>query len=129
MLKTEGLGKKQICVYETYKNTVIPHGRSIYAKAYDMVTAKMCVYPRSDHVLPHWKCVLQCCAKCLGVNLPDQEKDEQYPYTSPPICFHIYHLIACCTKHGRITLTDKKTFRKCQQDSVSVQSIKIYTSK
>ena len=33
MLKTEGLGKIQICIYETYKNTVMPHERHIYAKA------------------------------------------------------------------------------------------------
>ena len=35
MLKTEDLGKKKICIYETYKNTVIPHGCHIYTKAYD----------------------------------------------------------------------------------------------
>ena len=34
--KTEGLGKKKIRKYDTYKNTVIPDGRRIYAKAYDM---------------------------------------------------------------------------------------------
>ena len=44
-------------VYETYKNKVIPHGRHIYAKAYDMAQATMCAYPQSDHSLPHWKCV------------------------------------------------------------------------
>ena len=42
MLKTEGLGKKKICIYETYKNTVIPHGRNIYAKEYDMAKETMC---------------------------------------------------------------------------------------
>ena len=36
MLKTEGLGENQIRIYETYKNTVMPHGRHIYAKASDM---------------------------------------------------------------------------------------------
>ena len=30
--KTEGLGRNQIHIYETYKNMVIPHGRHIYAK-------------------------------------------------------------------------------------------------
>ena len=42
MLKTEGLGEKKICKYETYKNTVIPHGRHIYAKEYYMAKATMC---------------------------------------------------------------------------------------
>ena len=41
MLKTEGPGEKQIHIYETYKNTVMPHGRHIYAKAYDMEKATM----------------------------------------------------------------------------------------
>ena len=44
MLKTEGLGKKKINIYETYKNTVMPHGSNIYAKAYDMTKAEMCAY-------------------------------------------------------------------------------------
>ena len=46
-------------IYTTYKNTVMPHGRHIYAKAYDMTNATMCTNPRSDHALPHLKCVLQ----------------------------------------------------------------------
>ena len=108
MLKTEGLGKNQICIYYTYKNTVIPHGRHIYAKAYDMAKATMCAYSQSYHALPHWKCLLQCCAKCPSITLPDQETDDQYPDTSPSIQFHIYHLIVPCTKHGRLPLTDKK---------------------
>ena len=40
MLKTEGLGKKQIRIYETYNNTVMPHGRYIYANAYDTAKEK-----------------------------------------------------------------------------------------
>ena len=31
-------------IYETYTNTVIPHGHHIYAKSYDMAKAKMCAY-------------------------------------------------------------------------------------
>ena len=49
------------------------HGSHIYAKAYDMAQATMCAYPQSDHALPHWKCVLWCCAECPCINLPDQE--------------------------------------------------------
>ena len=53
MLKTEGLGEKQIHIYETYNNTVMPHGRHIYAKAYDMEKSTMCAYPNSDNTLTH----------------------------------------------------------------------------
>ena len=73
------------------------HGRHVYAKAYAMAKATMCAYSQSDHSLPHWKCVLQWCAKCPGINLPDQETDDNYPDNSPSIRFHIYHLIARCT--------------------------------
>ena len=35
-------GGKENRIYETYKNTVMPHGRHIYAKAYEMAKATMC---------------------------------------------------------------------------------------
>ena len=54
------------------------HGRHIYAKASDTAKDKMCTYPQSTHALPHWKCVLCCCAKCPFINLPNQETYNQY---------------------------------------------------
>ena len=69
-------GEKSHHIYETYKNTVMPHGRHIYAKAYDMANDTMCPYPKSDHALPHWKCVLMCCAECPCINLNDQETNK-----------------------------------------------------
>ena len=107
----------------------MPHGRHIYAKAYGTERATMCAYSHSYQELPHWKGVLRCCSKCPSINLPDQETDDQYPGTSPSISFHIYHLIARCTKHGRILLTDKKCFCKCQQDTASGKPTNIYTRK
>ena len=115
MIKKEGLGKKKILIYETYKNRVMPHGRHIYAKAYEMVNEKMCAYSQSDHKLPHWKCVFQCCAKFPSINIPDQETEDQYPDTSPSISFHIYHLIARCKKHDRLQLTDNISCLDCQK--------------
>ena len=50
-------GEKSNYIYETYKNTVMPHGFHIYAKSYDIKKATMCAYTQPDHVLPHWKCV------------------------------------------------------------------------
>ena len=66
-------GEKEHSIYETYKNTVIPHGRHIDAKASDTENATMCTYPQYDHSLPNWKCILWCCAECPCINLPDQE--------------------------------------------------------
>ena len=50
--------KKSNRIYKTYKNTVMPDGLHIYAKAYEMAKVKMCTYSQSDHALPLWKCVL-----------------------------------------------------------------------
>ena len=124
MLKIEGLGNKKIRIYETYKNTVIPHGRHIYAKTYNMTNATMCANSQSDHALPYWKCVLHCCAKIPSINNPDQETYDKHPNSSPSIRFCIYHLIARCTKHVRLPLSNKKSFRECQQDTASVKSTK-----
>ena len=62
-------------IYTKYKNKMMPHGRHIYSKAYDMANATMYAYPNSDNALPHWKCVLRCCANFPCINLPDQEKN------------------------------------------------------
>ena len=61
----------------------MPHGRHIYAKAYDMEKDTICAYPQSDHVLPHWKYVLRCCADCSCINITDQEIDDQNSDTTP----------------------------------------------
>ena len=120
-------GKKSNRIYETYKNTIMPHGRHIYAKEYDMENSTMCDNSQSDHALPHWKCVLQCCAQYPSINITDQESDDKHPNPSPSILFHIYHLIARCTKHVRLRLSDKKSCQECQQDTASLKSTKIYT--
>ena len=91
-------------MYETYKNTVIPHGRHMHAKAYDMAQATMCAYIHSGHSLPHWKCLLRCCDECPHINIPDQETNKKHEETTPSIRFHIYHIIGRCTAHGRIPL-------------------------
>ena len=46
--------KKKIACMKYIKNTVMPHGRHIYAKACDMENATMCAYPQYNHALPHW---------------------------------------------------------------------------
>ena len=52
-------GEKSHHIYTTYKNTVMTHGRHIYAKASDIANATMCTNPHYDHALPHWKRVLR----------------------------------------------------------------------
>ena len=79
----------------------------------------MCAYSQSYHSLTHWKYVLRCSYKCTSINIPNQEIDNQYPDTIPSIIFHIYYLIASCTKDVRLSLNDKKSCCKCQQDTAS----------
>ena len=112
-----------------HKKTVMPHGRHINFKEYDMAKATMCAYSQSYHALPHWKCVLRCCAKFPSITLPDQETYYNHPNPSPSIRFYIYYLISRCIKHDRLPLTVKKIFRKCQQDTSSGKPTKIYTRK
>ena len=99
----------------------MPNGRHIYAKAYGMAKATMCAYSQSDHALPHWKYVLRCFAQCPIINITEQETDDKHPKSSPSIHFHIYHLIARFTKHGRLPLTYKKSCRKCQHNTASLK--------
>ena len=87
-------GGKANLLYETFKNAFMPHGCHIYAKAHDMGKATMCAKSHYNHALPHWKCVLRCCAQCPSINIPDQETDDNNPKPSPSTRFHIYHLIA-----------------------------------
>ena len=108
---------------------MIPHGRHIYAKASDMENAKTFAYPHSDHVLPHWKCVLRYCSGCPHININDQEKNKKYEKTTPSIRFHIYHIIGRCTAHGRIPLKDKKICYMCKQESSPDEFKNIHTPK
>ena len=70
-------GEKAHHIYTTYKNTVMPNGRRIYAKASDVANVIMCPYPQSEHDLPHWKCALKCFADFPCINLPDQETNKK----------------------------------------------------
>ena len=80
-------GEKEHHIYETYKNTVMPHGRHIYTKASDMANVTMCAYPHSDHALPHWKCVLWCCDDFPCINLPDHETNKKMKKKHPQLGF------------------------------------------
>ena len=93
----------------------MPHRRHIYDKASDMAQATMCVYPMYDYAMPHWKCVLRCCADCPCMYLPDQETYYQYLDTTHSIRFHIYHIIASCYM--------------CKHISSPYELTKIYTRK
>ena len=104
---------------------MIPHGRHIYAKAFDVALVTMFKYPQSDHALPHCKYVLRCCADFPCLNLPNQEIDNQYSDKPPSIRFHIYRVISHCTAHCSIIFIQKKIGYMCKQESSSDEFRKI----
>ena len=104
----------------------MPHGSHIYAEASSMEQATMCTYLQSDSALPHWKCVLRCCANCPCINLTDQETDKKHEETTTSIRFHIYHNISCCTAHGRISLKEKK-YVTCVNKNLHQTNLEKYT--
>ena len=106
---------------------MVPHGRHIYATSADMDMAIMCAYPPYQHVLPHWKYVLSCFSNFPHIDLPDQESDNHYSNASSSIIFHIYHLIARCTVHGRRPLDENKIPCLCFQYPATVTHVKLYT--
>ena len=65
----------------------MPHVNHIYDKASDMENATMCIYPQSEHALPHWKCGLLCCADCPCINIPDQETTKNMTKVHPLLGF------------------------------------------
>ena len=51
----------------------MPHGLHIYKTAVDTAISKLIHFPFEKHHLPHWKCVLHCCAKYTSIVIPGQE--------------------------------------------------------
>ena len=93
----------------------MPYGRHIYSKSSDMGNAIMFTYTHDDNALPHWKCVLRCCADCPCITLHNQETYKNHEETTPSIRFPIHHVIGRCTAHGRNTLKDKKICYMCKK--------------
>ena len=86
--------EKSNCLFETCKNSVMPHGRRIYETAYVISMAAVFAYPQYQHALPHCKYVLSCCSNFPRIGIPDQESDRHHSNAYTSMRFHIYHLIS-----------------------------------
>ena len=53
----------------------MPLGKHIFKTSSDKDIATICEYPSSEYVLPHWKCILCCCAQCTRIDIPSPESD------------------------------------------------------
>ena len=100
-------------LFDTHKNSVVPHGRHIYQTESDTDMSKICEYPSSQHALPQRKFVLHCCTNFPHIDLPGQESDRHHSKTSLTINFHVYHLIARCAVHGRLPIDKRKIYCLC----------------
>ena len=79
------------CLFETYKNSTMPHGSHMYKTASEISMDTMCAYLSTQHGLQHWKFVLLYCADISSIDLSIQESDRHHSNTYPSIHFHIYH--------------------------------------
>ena len=93
-------GEISSCIFETYKNSVVPHGCHIYNTTADMSMAKMCTCTSKYHGLTHWKCVLCCCDRLSSILLPSQESIKDTTNTCPEIILNVYCNVSCFTDHG-----------------------------
>ena len=87
-------------LFETYKNSVRLHGCYIYNSSADMDIENLCPCPSQYHGIPHWKCVLRCFDKCLGISIPRQETNKYATKTCSTIQYHVYRNISRCTVHS-----------------------------
>ena len=71
----------------------------------------MCAYPDASIKLPHWKCVLRCCANCPTLVIPDEESNPHYETSR--IKFHVYQDMTKCSLHGSRPLTEVKKCSLC----------------
>ena len=86
-------GEISNCLFETYKKFVITPGKHMFQTSSEMTMSKMCEYPSSNYVLPHWKCVLCCCAQYPWIDLPSLDSDKHSSNVIPTIRFHVYQQI------------------------------------
>ena len=116
-------------LFDTCKNSVIPHGNHMFQKSSDMAMATMCAYPSSKYALPHYKCVMRCCAQCPWIYLPIPKTDHNSYNVSPTIRFHLYRHISHCTVHVIFSFDENKQCKLCKTSTDAILTAKIYTRK
>ena len=116
-------------LFKTYKNIFMPNGNNMSKTAYNIEMATMCVYTSSKYALPHFKCVLRCCAQCSWIGIPSPESDHHNSNFIPIICFCVYQHIEHCTVYDRRPFNEKKQFQLCEAYAYSIVTEKLYTIK
>ena len=94
-------GEIPIRLFETNKNTAMPHGKYMFQTEYETAKERMCAYSSSKNVLPHWKHVLRCSAQFSRIDLSITELVQKNPNVIPTINVYVYQHIVHCTVHVR----------------------------
>ena len=116
-------------IFETYKNSVMTHGKHKLKIASEMSMAKICAYPSFRYASTHWNLSLRCCAQCPRIYLPITELDHQNSHVSRTILFHVYPIIEHCTVHCRRPFNENKQCQFFDTSSDSIVTTKLYIIK
>ena len=76
--------------------------------------------PSKHHGLPHWKCLLRCCDKCLDISIPRQDTNKYATNTCSKIRFHVYQNVSCFTVRGIIPYEEQTICSMCYNYIISV---------
>ena len=87
-------------IFETYGNSVIPHGLNIHKTASDIAIATMCDFLSNKHALPDWRCVFRCCENFPIIVPPGQDAYSDSPNACPKTHSHFYKVVLRYTFHG-----------------------------
>ena len=118
-------GEMTNSLFETYKNSVMKHGKNIFQIESDIEMATMCEYPPSKYALQHWKCILSCCVQFPQMDTPSTKSDKQNSNVIPTMNVHIYQHISHCNVHGRIPFNEKKQCQWCETYTDSIVTSKL----
>ena len=70
-----------------------------------------------------------CFTQCPHIDITSTESDQNNSYVITTINFHVYHLIALYTVHGRRPFNENKQCQLCEAPSDSIVNAKQYTIK
>ena len=69
-------GEITTCIFETFKRSVMLYSFHIYQTASGTAMDTMCTCQPYQSELPHWKCVLRCCANFPYIAIPSKKPDK-----------------------------------------------------
>ena len=111
----------------SYQADAFPNDNPLHKRACDAAMSTMCPCPSEHLDLPHWKCVLRCCAGCPILPVPAEELNPLSDVRH--ISFHCYKNVTRCSKHGRRPLNEINKCIECAQEDNDSCDARVYTRK